>query len=219
MACALLKNLLTKPKFRIRVVGVAVNSAGTQEAVEKHNPDVALVSAALQEGPRSGLDILRMLQSACPRTKTILLLDHSDRELVVEAFRNGARGVYFRTDPLDMLSKSIHSVHLGQVWASSHELQYLLEELVQKMPISSIEIQGDVHLTDREVQVVGLVAEGYTNREISGVLGLSEHTIKNYIFRVFDKVGVSTRVELALFAMNQLQTAIPHRQDSGEKAS
>jgi len=83
-----------------------------------------------------------------------------------------------------------------------------------------LQIAGQgVHLTDREVQVVRLVAEGYTNREISQALGLSEHTIKNYMFRVFDKVGVSSRVELAIYGQSLLQTVAPPANDTGEMAS
>jgi DNA-binding NarL/FixJ family response regulator len=149
----------------------------------------------------------------------ILLLDSPDREQIVEAFRNGASGVFFRSDSLERLWKSIRSVHLGQVWASSRELQYLLEELVQTMPFHVVDVQGGVLLTEREDQVVRLVAEGYTNREISKELGLSEHTVKNYIFRVFDKLGVSTRVELALYAMNQRQGGAVAARGSGKLAS
>ena len=208
MACALVKDLLSKPRHAIRVVGSAVDVAGTLEAVEREKPDVVLVSAVLQEGPRAGLGILAALRSAQPRTKTMLLMDHSERELVVEAFRNGARGVFFRTDPLAMLPKAIRSVHLGQVWASSPELQFLLEELGRNLlkPVCSMAPRNGVHLTDRELQVVRLVTEGYTNREISQTLGLSEHTVKNYIFRVFDKTGVSTRVELVLYTLSKLQS-------------
>jgi len=219
MDCALLKELLSKPKFHIRVVGLAVDSAGTMAAVGENEPDVALISAVLQEGPGEGLEILRQLRAIHPNTKTILLLDHPDRSLVVEAFRNGSRGIYFRTDPVEMLPRAIRSVHLGQVWAGSRELQYLLEEVGQSLPAASIDIRQGVHLTDREVQVVRLVAEGYTNREISQALGLSEHTIKNYMFRVFDKVGVSSRVELAIYGQSLLQTVAPPANDTGEMAS
>ena len=218
MSCALLKEVLSKPRFMIRVVGSAVDSQGTLEAVKQTNPDVALISAVLQEGVRSGLEILRQLRSLYPGTRSILLLDYPDRSMVVEAFRSGARGVFFRTDAPDMLPKAIRSVHQGQVWAGSRELQYLLEEVGQNLPAASIEFRPGVHLTNRELQVVRLVAEGCTNREISKALGLSEHTVKNYMFRVFDKIGVSTRVELAIYAQSLLQTVAPIPMDPGKMA-
>jgi DNA-binding NarL/FixJ family response regulator len=218
MSCALLKEVLSSPRFQIRVVSSAVDSRGTLEAVTGRSPDVALISTVLQEGDRSGLEILRQLRSLHPRTKCILLLDAPDRSLVVEAFRSGARGVYFRTDSPDMLPKAIRSVHQGQVWAGSRELQYLLEEVGQNLPAASVEFQPGVRLTDRELQVVRLVAEGYTNREISKTLGLSEHTVKNYVFRIFDKVGVSTRVELAIYVQNLLQPVSPASEEPGKLA-
>ena len=219
MGCELLRNQLSSPKYSIKVIASAVDQAGTLEVAAKHNPDVALVSAGLREGPRSGFELVRQLRAAHPKTRVILLLDSPDRDHIVEAFRNGASGVFFRSDSLERLWKSIRSVHLGQVWASSRELQYLLEELVQTMPFHVVDVHGGVLLTEREDQVVRLVAEGYTNREISKELSLSEHTVKNYIFRVFDKLGVSTRVELALYAMNQRQAGALSVRGSGKLAS
>lgn len=105
---------------------------------------------------------------------------------------------------MNRLWKSIRSVQQGQVWANSQELQFLLEELAHAMPISPARmLRGGETLTEREEQIVYLVAEGYTNREVSVKLGLSEHTVKNYVFKIFDKLGVSTRVELARYAMSQ----------------
>ena len=221
MACALLKELLSKTRYQIRVVGFAVDAVETLEAVKSNNPEVALISAVLREGATAGLDIVRRLHSGYPKTKTILLMDNPDRDLVVEAFRSGSRGVFFRTDPLDLLPKAIRSVHQGQVWAGSRELQFLLEELGrgQSMPVAPFNIPPGVHLTDREGQVVRLVAEGYTNRELSQALGLSEHTVKNYLFRLFDKIGVSSRLELALYAHSLLQTAGTPTKKLRERAS
>jgi two-component system nitrate/nitrite response regulator NarL len=137
------------------------------------------------------------------RTRAIMLLDSRDREPVIDAFRCGARGVVFRDEPIGTLGKSIRSVHRGQVWADSQQLSYLLDALGQ---ISPIRLNGMQHmnlLSKREMDVVCLVAEGMTNREISAKLRLSEHTIRNYLFRIFDKIGVSTRVELVLYCLQE----------------
>ncbi|HLC44824.1 MAG: hypothetical protein A2722_01205 [Candidatus Doudnabacteria bacterium RIFCSPHIGHO2_01_FULL_50_11] len=203
MGCNLLQGFLSRPKYKIRLVGCAVTSGQALEVIQQQQPHVALISCVLQEGPLGGMQLLSHLHSKYPKLRTILLMDDADRTLVVEGFRNGARGVYFRTDPLDLLWKAIRGVHEGQIWASSRELQFLLEELGRVRPLKISDPRGCERLTGREKEVVGLVAEGYTNREISKELGLSEHTVKNYMFRVFDKLGFSTRTELAVYATRQ----------------
>ena len=204
MACELLGNLLSRPKSKIRVVGYATTAAETMEAVSKHRPQVALISASLKEGPRAGFQLVSQMRSSYSETRSVLLLDSSDREQVVDAFRKGASGIFSRTESMNRLWKSIRSVHQGQVWANSQELQFLLEELAHGMPVTPASLlRGSELLTEREEQIVGLVAEGFTNREVSVQLGLSEHTVKNYVFKIFDKLGVSTRVELARYAMSQ----------------
>jgi len=129
--------------------------------------------------------------------------------LVIDAFRSGAHGVIFRDEPLETLSKCIHAVHQGQVWANSQHLGYLLETLAQVKPLRLQDARGTNLLSPREERVVHLVAEGLTNRQISTELELSEHTVRNYLFKIFDKLGVSTRVELVLYC---LQEKIPQNQ-------
>jgi DNA-binding NarL/FixJ family response regulator len=94
-------------------------------------------------------------------------------------------------------------VHKGQVWASSKELHFVLEALGTALPAKSIAMRGTSLLTKREEGVVHLVAEGMTNRDISQELKLSEHTVRNYLFRIFNKVGTSNRLELALYAIDR----------------
>ena len=101
-------------------------------------------------------------------------------------------------------------MHKGQIWASSNELQFLLEALAEAAPLRVVNAQGINLLTKREGQVVHLVAEGLTNRGISRELNISEHTVKNYLFRIFDKLGVSSRVELTICAFsNQPPASTP----------
>ncbi len=97
--------------------------------------------------------------------------------------------------------KCIRTVHNGQIWASNHELEFLLEAIVYSRPLHLSKIHSMSVLTPREEAVVRLVAEGMKNREISLKLNVSEHTVRNYLFRVFDKLGVSNRVELVLYAL------------------
>jgi DNA-binding NarL/FixJ family response regulator len=137
-----------------------------------------------------------------------MLLDAPDRNSVVEAFRAGARGVFCRTESLKSLSKCIRCVHDGQVWANSNELRFLLDALSQAMSTRIVGAAG-VSLSKRERDVVQCVSEGLSNREIAHRLTLTEHTVKNYLFRIFDKLGVSSRVEVVLYAFNLGRPAPP----------
>ena len=147
-----------------------------------------------------------------------MLLDASERTPIIEAFRCGARGVFCRTEPLKLLAKSIRCVHEGQIWASSSELQFLLEAIAEPVPMSFVSANGDALLSTRELDVVRCVAEGLSNREIAQRLTLREHTVKNYLFRIFDKLGVSSRVEVVLYALgSQNQAAKPAASQSPQK--
>ncbi len=120
-----------------------------------------------------------------------------------QAFRSGARGLFcFSQYPSRLLCKCIQSVHQGQVWANSEQMQYLVEALSQVRSLHMVNSRGMRLLTPREEQVVALVADGLSNREVARELCLSEHTIKKYLFRIFDKLGISSRVELVLYALS-----------------
>ncbi len=207
MGCQLLAAALKRRPQHINVVASAVNSTETLNAAKKHAPHVALISANLQDGSLVGFKVLRELHASHPKTRVIMLLASPERDLVVDAFRGGSRGILCRADSIDKLGKCIHSVHKGQIWASSNELQFLLEALAEAVPLRVVNAQGINLLTKREDQVVHLVAAGLTNREISCELNLSEHTVKNYLCRIFDKLGVSTRVELILCTFSEQPTA------------
>src|SRR5439155_4246730 len=103
---------------------------------------------------------------------------------------------------LKLLGKCILCVHQGQVWASSDELLYLLAAVAQPVPMRFTSVTGNSLLSARELDVVRCVAEGLSNREIASRLTLREHTVKNYLFRIFDKLGVSSRVEVVLYALS-----------------
>jgi len=188
--------LRRRPEFRVSSCGLALEtiaSAMTDESI-----DVALFAADCD------VSVVRSLHLAHPRIAKVLLLDNPDRYSVVNAFRAGARGVFcFADSPFRMLCKCIQSVHQGQIWANNEQLDYLLEILTQVPSLRVVNSQGIQLLTPREEQVVALVADGMTNRDVAHELGLSEHTVKKYMFRIFDKVGVSTRVELVLYAVTR----------------
>jgi DNA-binding NarL/FixJ family response regulator len=203
LGCLLLSSVLERCRFRLRVAQHAVATQEVLDKVAAHKPDVVLMSAELEDGAQAGFEALRQLRISHPNLRAIMLLNNCRRELVVEAFRNGARGIFYRTQPPTTLPKCIAAVHEGQIWASSHELQFILEELSSSAPFRVINAKGENLLSTRELQVVTLVAEGLSNREISQHLRLSEHTVKNYMFRIFDKLGLSSRAEVMLYAIGQ----------------
>ena len=166
-------------------------------------PDVAIISGNLEGRQGRGFEILKELRTAVPKTRTVMLLDSGERTLVVEAFRSGARGVFCRNDLLKMLARCVHKVHEGQLWLNATQLEFLLETLAKAPAMRLVDADGTALLSRREQDVVRWLVEGYTNREIGSELKISENTVKNYVFRIFDKLGVSSRVEVVLYAANQ----------------
>jgi two-component system nitrate/nitrite response regulator NarL len=169
--------------------------------VKREKPHVAVISAKLGESGRGAFDLVRNIRAHVPGTRVVVMIDASERGPVIEAFRAGAVGVFCRTEPFRLLAKCIQCVHSGQVWASSSELLFLLDALAQPTFANFRNNSGTSPLSAREVDVVRCVAEGLTNREIAQRLKLTEHTVKNYLFRIFDKLGVSSRVEVVLYAL------------------
>lgn len=169
-------------------------------ALAQHHPDVAIVSGAPGE-ERDGVSLTESIRGVSPAIRVLQLLDQSDRQSVVRAFRTGARGIFCRTSSLDSLAKCITRLQEGHVWANAEELNFVMDALSAAGQGHKFGT-GNVKLSRRELDVTRCVAEGLTNREIAARLGLTEHTVKNYLFRIFDKVGVSSRVELVLFALS-----------------
>jgi two-component system nitrate/nitrite response regulator NarL len=193
---------LIRGRHDIAVVGVSNNSQETIRELKKNRPDVALINAHLEDGLLSGYNVLQSLQTLSPKTAAIMLIPGSEKDLVVDAFRGGAKGVFCRLQPIKLLPKCIRSVHEGQIWADTRNLAFLLEFLTQLKPLRLIKAGGGMsRLTPREADVVHLLADGQSTREISQKLTVSEHTIRNYLSSIYDKLGVSSRVELALYAV------------------
>jgi DNA-binding NarL/FixJ family response regulator len=185
---------------RFQVLDPVSDARGIVAAVAKEKPAVVVISAELDEDKRKGFEVARELHALHAEVRVVMLIDTSEHGQVVEAFRAGARGVFCRSESLMSLAKCIQCVSEGQIWANSKELRYLLEALGEALPLRVIDARGAALLSRRELEVVRCVAEGLSNREIAQRLGLTEHTVKNYLFRIFDKLGVSKRVEVVLYA-------------------
>ncbi len=217
MNSQLLTSALERDK-RFEVLDPLADTKAIVAAVMEQKPAVVLVSAHLDDDPRKGFEVARELRALRPETRVIMLLDNSERSLIVEAFRVGARGVFCRSESMRSLAKCVQRVSEGQVWANSRELRYLLEALGEALPIRMVDTRGAGLLSRREQEVVRCVAEGLSNREIALRLTLTEHTVKNYLFRIFDKLGVSKRVEVVLYAysMGNLPDAMPILDESAQ---
>jgi two-component system, NarL family, nitrate/nitrite response regulator NarL len=203
MDCQLLTSALSRSRSPFKIVGCAVSKAETIRSMHSHPSDVALISESLQDGPLSGFGVLSELRNSFPKTRVIVLLKSASDELVVDAFRAGARGFFCRAEPLHDLCKCINVVNQGQIWANSKQLYSVLDAFASAAPLRLVNSQGRVLLTKRELDVVKLVVDGHTNREAGHKLGLTEHTVSNYLFRIYDKLGVSSRVELVLYSIEQ----------------
>jgi DNA-binding NarL/FixJ family response regulator len=188
---------------QFNVVASALTRKDLLEKVAEHQPDVALISVSLEDEPTAGLQVLRDLRLARSSTRVIMLLDSSEPDQVIEAFSHGARGVFCNSQGFEALCKCIRSVHAGQVWADSSQLRHVVQALGEREPVRMVSATGTPLLTKREEQIVRMVAEGIPNSEISTTLGLSVHTVKNHLFRIYEKLGVSNRVELVLYALSK----------------
>jgi two-component system, NarL family, nitrate/nitrite response regulator NarL len=205
MGCQLLEHALSRSRFRFDVVASAVSSVEVISVLKSKPVDVALINQGLQDGPLVGFQLLAEMRASYPQTRVVVLLKTATCDLVVDAFRGGAKGVFCRTESFEALCKCIQSVHRGQVWANTDQLHYLLDAFVNTNPLRAVDYSGRALLTKREDEVASLLAEGLTNREVSVKLGLSEHTVSNYLFRIYNKLGVSSRVELVLYLLRQRQ--------------
>jgi two-component system, NarL family, nitrate/nitrite response regulator NarL len=202
MSAHLIAEGLTRGRHEFDVVAVANSFGETIREIEKNQPDIALISAHLQDGRMRGYHVLQYLQMLSPKTIAIMLIPDSERDLVVDAFRGGAKGVFCRLQSIKLLPKCIRTVHGGQIWADNRNLAFVLEFLTQLKPLRLVKPGGGMaRLTPREAQVVHLLADGLSTRDISQKLALTEHTIRNYLSAIYEKLGVSSRVELALYAV------------------
>jgi len=171
------------------------------QALRSTQVDVALVGDSPTDHTHL-IDTLRGLHASHPHIGLILLLDSYDRNLVVEAMRAGAHGLFCRaSQPFQALRRCISVVHQGQFWASTEQIGYLIEALKSALPRRVVGAKGKGLLTPREDQVVSLVAEAIGNREIAQQLGVKENTVKKSLLRIYDKLGVSNRVELVLYVL------------------
>jgi two-component system, NarL family, nitrate/nitrite response regulator NarL len=201
--CQLLTSILERPRSGLKVAACAISKSEFAAALSAQTWDISLVTENLRDGPLTGFQVLNEQRQLSPKARSIMLLKSDDSDLVVDAFRAGAKGVFCGTESLNFLPKCIRAVHNGHIWANSSQLDRVMEAFSEAAPFRPLTAKGRRLLTKREEEVVRLVVEGYSNREAAGHLGITEHTVSNYLFKVYDKLGISSRVELVLYSLQR----------------
>lgn len=203
-----LRHLLqSEPGFE--VVGEASDGDELLALIRKAKPDILLLDLSMPR--RDGMAVLRELAAAKIPVRTLLLTAAIDQAQIVQALRLGAYGVILKESTTQRLFDSIRCVMAGQYWVGRESVSDLVKALRSAggPPEGSSGLRGrDFGLTPRELEIVTLVVAGYSNPDIAQRCSISEQTVKHHVSNIFDKLGVSNRLELALFAVNHRLTAV-----------
>jgi DNA-binding NarL/FixJ family response regulator len=182
----------------LEVVGQASNAADGLAAVTAAKPDILMLELRLSG--TDGLDLLPKLPEAIPAAKTIVFTNaEADRD-VVESMRMGARGYIIKKSPTEEILAGIRRVAAGEIVLQTRHLEMLIRALQTRGRNRAL---GPTQLSPREKQIIQLVLSGYRNKEIGAELKISEKTVKNHLSNIFDKLGVSDRLELALYVLDK----------------
>jgi DNA-binding NarL/FixJ family response regulator len=195
---------LLEAESDLKVIGEACDGLEAVKMARQLKPDILLLDLAMPKQP--GLEALREMSSASGvnAVRVILLTAAAEKNQIVEALQLGARGVVLKDSATQLLLKSIHTVMSGEYWVGRESVSNLVQYLRTLVQSSGEEAkQKKFGLTPRELEIVSAVVAGYSNKEIAEYFKISEDTVKHHLSNIFDKLGVSTRLELALFAVNQ----------------
>jgi two-component system, NarL family, nitrate/nitrite response regulator NarL len=182
----------------ISIVGEASNGNECVHMLTKLKPDILLLDLRMPD--KDGLAVLEEVNVDSLTTRIIVLTAAEDDRDAVRAMRLGARGIVLKQSASDLLVKSIHRVHSGEIWLDNRITAEVMKAFANGSDNGSR--RDKPLLTEREKQIVQLVAQGYRNKEIGETLFISEQTVKNHLHNIFDKLGVSDRLELALYAIH-----------------
>jgi DNA-binding NarL/FixJ family response regulator len=188
------------------VVGEAPDVQHALELTDKLYPDVLLLDLNMPK--LSGLEALRELSNSAAPVRTILLTASIEQEQIAQALQLGARGIVLKDSPTEILFKSIRAVMKGKFWVGERAVADLVGVLRANAPAAAPALKETAAsksrfgLTPREIEIVGTIVQGLTNKEVAGRFSISEQTVKHHLSNIFVKTGVSKRLELALFAIN-----------------
>lgn len=183
------------------VVGEASDGVEAVKIARQLKPDILLLDLAMPR--KNGLEVLRDLHVSAIPVRTILLTAIIDKRQVIEALQLGAYGVVLKESSTELMVKSIRSVMAGQFWLAQGSVSDLVQALRSSaLPGNNSAEKRKFNLTTRELEIIKAIVAGYTNKDIAQRYSLSEHTVKHHLTSIFDKLGVSNRLELALFVVD-----------------
>jgi len=186
----------------LAIVGEAADGNECVQLVVKVKPDILLLDLRMPN--KDGLAVLEEVNFDVLQTRVIVLTATEDDRDVIRAMRLGARGVVLKQSATDLLLKSIYRVHAGEIWLDQHMTAEVMRAFSKSAEAGPR--REKTLLSDREKEIVQLVAQGFRNKEIGEKLFISEQTVKNHLHNIFDKLGVSDRLELALYAIHHRLT-------------
>ena len=191
------------------VVAQAQDGRQVLEVLQQYEPDILLLD--LKMPGLDGLGTLQRLQAVKNKTRVIVLTASDDKSEFVQAMRFGTSGIVLKQTATELLIKSIRKVHAGEIWLDSHTTAAVIRQFVaadETPPPLAPTSAGPGRererspLSQREREIVALVAQGFKNKEMAEKMFISEQTVKNHLHNIFDKLGVSDRLELALYAIH-----------------
>ena len=195
---------------RLSCLAITVRPCDVLRTLRSGDASLVIASADLNSGSDSVFDLVRSMCEEHSGMPVIVLLNEPSHDLVVRAFRAGARGVFLAQDSIDEFIDCVEHARNGAIWAGKQATESLLKVLKTIPAPNALSDHDASMLTTRELQVVQCAATGKTNRSIASELHLSEHTVKNYLFRAFEKLGVSSRVELLFYLTLHGHACGPH---------
>ncbi len=188
----------------VEIVGEAGDGEATVSMVDRLDPDIVLLDIRMPG--MDGFGALQKLQRLGKKTRVIVLTASEDKNEYVQAMKLGCSGIVLKQTAADLIIKSIRKVHAGEIWLDSHTTAAVMRQFANPTDMgvpTGVRSRDRSPLSQREREIVALVAQGYKNKEMAEKLFISEQTVKNHLHNIFDKLGVSDRLELALYAIHK----------------
>lgn len=213
MDCQLLADVIER-QCRLQVAACTINSTSALCAIQQNRPDLVLISPGLEDGTRSGLQAAQSVHASGTNSRIVMLIGSEDREIVLESFRCGARGVLSVNDSTQDLCKCMVAVLRGEIWVSSTHLAYLVEAFAQTRASVLLDLRNRPALTQCEDEILQCLAAGLSNRQIGSRLKVPENRVRKHISSMLQKTGVSSRAELALHAPPEWSRSIEDKRSN-----
>jgi DNA-binding NarL/FixJ family response regulator len=194
------------PSLDIEIVAEAEDGSEAIDRALELDPDVVIMELRLPK--TDGLTVLRTLQTRAPRTKVLLFTGSDSKDEFIEAMKLGCSGILMKNSAPALIIKSIQKVNAGEIWLDSNTTAAVIRQFANPADFAAPSLHGNgkprerAQLSQREREIIVLIAQGYKNKEIAEKMFITEQTVKNHLHNVFDKLGVSDRLELALYAIH-----------------